>query len=539
MTKFPNPPRLGGALKLALLTTCLAMPFSITAGEAMAESKPLVIARNLAINSLDPSRAACDTCLIYLSAVYETLVRLGEDGRSVLPGLAESWEANGDNTAFTFKLNPKAVFADGSPVEAKDVVWSWDRLANAQGGMSWLLDTIKTVETPDAHTLSIQLTQPDAEFLGKVMGPNAAIINSDVAEANGARSTKDAANTDTAEPWFLENSAGSGPFVLQSYSPNDELRFKRNEKYWGEPALVDEIWMKNTKDSIAQAQMIQNGDTDIAMQIAPDTAKTMETPEIVVEKAPSYNYIYMALSPGAKGNTVPLTKPVRQAIALAVDYKGVIDFTVAGAGRLQASPIPNGFPGADGLPEPTQDLEKAKALLAEAGLKDGIDLKVKFPNQNYYGVDMSMLMQKLQQDMAKANIRLTLEPMTFEVWLDVVKGDGTPLTASYYAPDYYGSGQFVKTFGMIPGTRWAKRSGAERVEGEMNPKEEQLLNQALAAPEAGRDALYKDVAMEMINDRIIVPLVNPDNVLVFSSAVQGVRYSINEFLPLRELSFKK
>lgn len=538
MEKLLRNTALSKSLQKILLATCLAAP-GMSPMAAHAQDKPLIIARNLAINSLDPSRAACDTCLIYLSAVYETLVRLGEDSRSVLPGLAEKWEANGDNTVFTFNLNPKAVFSDGSPVEAKDVVWSWDRLANAQGGMSWLLDTIKSVEIPDPHTLKITLTQSDAEFLGKVMGPNAAIINSDVAEANGARATKEAANTDTAEPWFLANSAGSGPFILEAYSPNDELRFKRNENYWGEPAHIGQIWMKQTKDSIAQAQMIQNGDVDIAMQIAPDTAVTMQTPEIIVEKAPSYNYIYMAISPGAKGNTVPLTKKVRDAIALSVDYKGVVDFTVAGAGRLQASPIPNGFPGTDGLPEPKQDLEKAKALLAEAGLKDGLDLEAKFPNQNYYGVDMSMLMQKLQQDLAKANIRLKLEPMTFEVWLDVVRGDGTPLTASYYAPDYYGSGQFVKTFGMIPGTRWAARSGAERVEGVMNPKEEELLNKALAAPDAERDGLYKQVAMEMINDKIIVPLVNPDNVLVYSSKVDGVRYSINEFLPLRELSFKQ
>lgn len=522
--------------RIALMATCLAVPLS---SGAYAQDKPMVIARNLAINSLDPSRASCDTCLIYLSAVYETLVRLGADGHSVLPGLAESWQANDNNTEFTFKLNPKAVFADGSPVEAKDVVWSWDRLANAQGGMSWLLDTIKSVETPDAHTVKVSLSQSDAEFLGKVMGPNAAIINSDLAEANGARATKDAANTDTAEPWFLENSAGSGPFLLAEYSPNDVLRFKRNENYWGEAAGLGEIIMRQVKDSIAQSQMIQNGDADIAMQIAPDTALTMQSADILVEKAPSYNYIYMAISPGAQGNKVPLTKPVREAIALTVDYKGLIDFTVAGAGRVQASPIPNGFPGTSGLPEPIQDIEKAKTLLAEAGLVDGLELEAKFPNQNYYGVDMSLLMQKLQLDMAKANIHLKLEPLTFEVWLDTVRGEGTPLTASYYAPDYYGSGQFVKTFGMIRGTRWAARSGAERVEGVMNPKEEELLNKALAAPEAGREEIYKQVAMEMIGDRVIVPLVNPDNVLVFRSDVSGVRYSINEFLPLRELSFKK
>jgi peptide/nickel transport system substrate-binding protein len=515
-----------------------ALVSSSSAFAAQAADKPIVVARGLDINSLDPARAACDTCLIYLSSVYETLIRLGTDRKSVLPALAKSWEANSDNTVFTFHIDPKAVFADGSPVEAKDVVWSWNRLANAQGGMSWLLDTIKTIETPDVKTVVAHLSQPDAEFLGKVMGPNASIVNSKLAEANGALATKDGANTDTAEPWFLAHSAGSGPFELGSYSPNDELRFKRNAKYWGTPAGVSEVIIRQVKDAVAQAQMLQSGDIDIAMQISPDTAATLNNPDIKVETVPSYNYIYMAISPGAKANQVPLTLKVRQAIALAVDYKSLIDFTVAGAGKLQPSPIPNGFPGTEGLPEPTYDLSKAKALLQEAGLKNGLDLDATFPNSNYYGVDMSLLMQKLQQDLGKANIRLHLQPATFPVWLDAVKGDHIPLTASYYAPDYYGSGQFDKTFGMIPGTRWAARSGSDKIEGVMNPKEEKLLNEALAAPDGKRDQLYHDVAMEMINDRVIVPLVNPDNILTYRKNIEGVSYSINELLPLRDLKFK-
>ena len=98
-------------------------------------------------------------------------MRLGDDNKTISPALAQKWEVNGDNTEFTFHLNPKAVFADGSPVEAKDVKWSWDRLTNLQGGMAWLFETVKSIETPDAHTVVVKLTQPDSEFLGKVIAP--------------------------------------------------------------------------------------------------------------------------------------------------------------------------------------------------------------------------------------------------------------------------------------------------------------------------------------------------------------------------------
>ncbi|TPM93896.1 ABC transporter substrate-binding protein [Mesorhizobium sp. B2-1-3A] len=532
-------PSTGRAIRAVLLSTTVAVMLASSLGAVSAQEKPLIIARNLAVNSLDPARTSCDTCNIFLYAVYETLVRLGDDNKTIIPALAQKWEVNDDNTEFTFHLNPKAVFADGSPVEAKDVKWSWDRLTNLQGGMAWLFETVKSIETPDAHTVVVKLTQPDSEFLGKVIAPYAGIVNSDVAIEHGAKAGKDDAATDSAEPWFLANSAGSGPYALESYSPNDELRFKRNAAYWDKPAAIEEIVIKQTKDSVAQAQVLQSGDVDIAMQIAPDTAKTINVPGVTVETVPSYNFIYMAISPGAKSNKVPMDTKVRQAIAYALDYQGIIDFTIGGAGKMVPVAIPNGFPGTDGLPMPVHDVEKAKALLKEAGLADGFDIESVFPNENYYGVDMSTLMQLVQQDLAKVNIRLQLKPVTFPVWLDTVKGDGTSLTASFYAPDYYGTDQYVKTFGMIPGTRWLKRSGAERVQGVLNMEEKALLDKAVASPTEARDKLYNEIALEMIKDRVIVPLVGPDTVLAYSSKVQGMKYSVTAVLPLQDLSIKK
>jgi len=539
MIKTADMPSTGRAIRTVLLSTTVAVMLASSLGAVSAQEKPLIIARNLAVNSLDPARTSCDTCNIFLYAVYETLVRLGDDNKTIIPALAQKWEVNGDNTEFTFHLNPKAVFADGSPVEAKDVKWSWDRLTNLQGGMAWLFETVKSIETPDAHTVVVKLTQPDSEFLGKVIAPYAGIVNSDVAIEHGAKAGKDDAATDSAEPWFLANSAGSGPYALESYSPNDELRFKRNAAYWDKPAAIEEIVIKQTKDSVAQAQVLQSGDVDIAMQIAPDTAKTINAPGVTVETVPSYNFIYMAISPGAKSNKVPMDTKVRQAIAYALDYQGIIDFTIGGAGKMVPVAIPNGFPGTDGLPMPVHDVEKAKALLKEAGLADGFDIESVFPNENYYGVDMSTLMQLVQQDLAKVNIRLQLKPVTFPVWLDTVKGDGTSLTASFYAPDYYGTDQYVKTFGMIPGTRWLKRSGAERVQGVLNMEEKALLDKAVASPTEARDKLYNEIALEMIKDRVIVPLVGPDTVLAYSSKVQGMKYSVTAVLPLQDLSIKK
>src|SRR5258705_939952 len=103
---------------------------STTAGSTGGTDKPLLIARGMDVNSLDPSRAYCDTCQIYLTAVYETLIGLAPDNKTLEPRLALSWTGNDDQTQFTFKLDPKAKFADGTQVTSADVKYSWERLGD-------------------------------------------------------------------------------------------------------------------------------------------------------------------------------------------------------------------------------------------------------------------------------------------------------------------------------------------------------------------------------------------------------------------------
>ena len=524
-------------LRLAAASTLLAAG-ALTgtlagASAALAAGGTVVIARNMDFNSLDPAAGFCDTCQIYFSAVYEPLVGLAADNATIVPRLASKWEVNADQTKFTFTIADGAVFADGSPVEAKDVKWSLERLANLKGSPSFLMDGVTGIEAPDAKTVVISLAAPNGEFLGILTAPYTGAVNSDVAAQHGALAGSDASGKDTAEKWFVANSAGSGPFVLTSYKPDDELRLARNPKYWGAKPAVDEVVIKQVKDAVTQAQMLESGAADIAMQVDPDTAKSVRSPDVKIETVPSYNFVYVALSPGAKSNKVKLTKTVREAFGHALDYQGAVDFTVGGDGKLQPAPIPNGFPGTKGLPAPKQDLAKAKALLAEAGHPDGFELEAKFPAMNVYGVDLSLLMQKVQQDVAKAGIKVTLSPLTFSVWREQVSGDGIPLTAVFYAPDYYGSGQYAQYFGMTKGAPWAKR--AKLADDELNPRAADLLAKALASSGKEMEGHFNQIALEMIGDRIIFPLVSPNLILAYRKDLAGVRYSACCNLPLWEL----
>jgi peptide/nickel transport system substrate-binding protein len=529
----PRRGRLAALLAATAVSLTLAVGYVGTAPAA--DDKPLVIARNMDVTSLDPARAFCDTCQIYISAAYEALIGITADN-TLVPLLASSWEVSDDQTQFTFHLNPKAVFSDGSAVESKDVKWSWERLANMKGGPSFMMDGVTSIETPDAATVVVTMAAPSSEFLGVLTAPYTGVINSDVAVAAGAVADAEAATKDTSEPWFLENSAGSGPYVLATYRPDDELRLKRNDAYWGTPPAIGEVVIKQTKDAVAQAQMLESGAADIAMQIDPDTAKTITSDAVVVTTAPSFNFVYVALSPGAKDNKVPLSPKIREAVGYALDYQGIIDFTLGGAGKFQPAPIPNGFPGTANLPAPVYDVDKAKALLAEAGVPDGFEIEARYPDVNSYGVDFNLMMQKVQQDLAKVNIKVNLQPLTFSVWREQINGDGIPLTAVFYAPDYYGSAQYVQYFAMMDGTAWARRAGAATDPSVVNPREAELLKQALASGGEAMEQAYYEIGLEMIKDRVIFPLVSPDLVLAHLKDVKGVRYSACCNLPLAEIS---
>lgn len=497
-----------------------------SAGEdATVSQEPLVIARSMDVNSLDLSRAYCDTCQIYLTAVYETLVGLDDDNTTLVPRLATDWSSNDEQTEFTFELDPDATFADGAPVTSADVKFSWERLKGLAGSASYLASTIETIETPDENTVVATLNTPNSAFLAQTNASYMGVLEQKVAEENGATTSAD---TDTAEEYFLANSAGSGPFVLASYEPGAELRLQRNDNYWGERAAqFSEVVMKQTDDAVTQRQQLEQGAVDIAMQLSTDVVTDMSEDGLSIEKVPSFNFVYLALSPGAKGGDA-LTPEVLEAIRLALDYDGLIDVTVGGAGRTQPSPIPNGFLGTDGLDDPAQDVERAKELL------DGqtIDLDATYPTLNVYGVDFSTAMQKVQTDLKEIGVNLQLNPVEISVWAEKITTDGIPVTTLYFAPDHTDSSQYVQYFGLLPASQWQTWT---RVDAK--PDEEQALTDAFGAKDEGeREALYNQLAKAMIADGLIIPLVNPDLYLASADNIEGMHYSACCNLDLSKLS---
>ncbi len=485
-------------------------------------ARELVIARAMDITTMDPQRGYCDTCQVIYTALYERLVVIDpSDAKTVLPGLAESWEANADNTSFTFHLDPDAVFSDGSAVEAKDVKWSFERLVNLQASASFLLAGLSTIETPDEATVVVNFSAPNSALLAIVAAPYLGIVNSDVAAENGATADADAATSDTAEEWFLANSAGSGPYVLADYASGESITLEANPEYWGEAPSFTDVTMKEVTDSSSQLQQLQHGDVDVAMQLSPDALGQLEgSATVSTEIVDSYNFTYIALLPAAPGGEPLADVRVREAVRQAIDYDSIIDTLVAGYGKTQGSPIPNGFEGSEEVELPEYDLDAALALMEEAGYADGFTISATYPKTVAYGVDFDVEMQAVQQYLAAINITLELNPVDFSQWITVVGGEGTPVTAVYFAPDHTDSSQYVQYFGDI-----AAGGLINGWTGSVSQEQTDLLATALAQSGDERTATYQQLAQLMHDDAFVIPIVNPQLILAYQSDITGVEYS--------------
>ena len=458
-----------------------------TGGTGEVDTNPLVIARNMDLTSLDPHRLVCDTCQFVFTSLYQTLIGLDTDNKTLIPNLAESWEISDDNTVFTFHLAPEATFSDGSPVEAKDVAFSLLRLKNLKVSLTYLVDDIQTIETPDDKTVVVTLGIPNAEFLNNMNAAYPVIVNSDVAIENGATDAEDADTTDTAEAWFIENSAGSGPYVLDSFTTGDQITMTANPNYWKDPAPIATVTVQQVETAAAQAQMLQTGDADIAMQIDPITAQTLDgVDSVTVETIPSFNFLYLALFPGiTAGTTVPSTTRCERRSGRPSTTRRSPTRCSPARRRCRRRRSPTGSPGRKASPRRRPMSRVPSRLLESAGVSD-MTMTLGYPAINAYGIDFSQLAQVIQQQLAEVGITLELDPQTFAVFIDKFRAFDYSSNLLYWAPDYFGSAQYVSYFGLVEGARAAKNAAASDENPLIDPVTQEAYDEARASSDRRR-----------------------------------------------------
>ena len=503
-----------------------AAPDPETAGpadEPQGAADTLIVAIAEDTASLDPARSFETLPGIIHKATYQTLVTFPDGSvEMIIPDLASDWEISEDGTVYTFTLNGDAVFANGDPVTAEDVVFSFNRLKNITGNPSFLAETIATVDAPDDATVVLTLAQPDPAILAKLVYDAFSVVNKAEVEANGGTDAEDAATADGAEEWLNQNSAGSGPYVLESWEPGVETVLVRNENYWGTPAKIDRVIFRNIAEAATQKIQLEAGDIDIAMDLSADQVPSLkENSAVSVYEGLSDTLIFL------KGNQDPeiggpMSDPlVLKAVRYALDYEG-IRLLAGGQAVTPASMLPVGFPGAyeanSGI---TRDVDQAKALLAEAGYGDGLAVDLAYPDFTFAGVNFGTFAQKIQADLNEAGFDVTLAPAEVQVALEAYRQGTEPFGLWLWLPDYRDSLDYVEFLpdGVV-GTRtnWLSDNADEEILAMRDALKTETDDDV-------RHTMFGDMQDYLMEKGPYAPVFQPGNQIGLSSAIEGFVYN--------------
>ncbi len=371
--------------------------------------KVLRVAATASVTTWDPS-ASFSTEALYMANLYEPLIWINPDG-SFKPALAESYEVSDDGLGWTFKLRDGVTFHDGEPLTADAVVKSIQRTIDLGTGASWIWWMVDSIEAADDVTVQITLTTPypldrvaASTYAAWIMSPAAA---------------------DQDSEWFEEGrEAGSGPWMLESYTPDEEIVLTRFEDYWGgwEDTQFDKVVISIVPEQVVQAQMLEGGEVDLALSLPVETQESFKanTDFEVYQDATLFNYVgFMNTKRPPLDNEL-----VRQAIAYAIPYEDVVAVGTGGLGQQARGPVPHGlWPYSDEVFQYSYDPDKAKELLAEAGYPDGgFELVLTHAAEN---LNEERFAPVIKDALADLGIEVEIRPMLWAQQWELAKGDPT------------------------------------------------------------------------------------------------------------------
>ncbi|TPP05942.1 ABC transporter substrate-binding protein [Rhizobium glycinendophyticum] len=395
--------------RLLLNSTAAALmaflPSVAGAQDTPAKGGDIVVTYKDDITTLDPAIGYDWVNWSMIKSLYSRLMDYEPGTANLVPSLAETFDVSPDGLTYTFKLRPGVKFSNGRTVVASDVKYSIERAVNPKtqgpgagffgaiagfdavsGGTS---ETLSGIETPDDQTVIFKLSRPDATFLHVLAINFASVVPKEAVEA---------ANGD-----FGKQPVGSGTFILKDWTIGQKLVFDRNPDYFNKDLpYIDKVTVEVGQEPLVALLRLQKGEVDIAGDGIPpakflEIKNSPEGAQMIVDGEQLHTG-YLTLNTKIK----PLDDvKVRQAINMAVN-KERITRILNGRATPANQPLPPLMPGYDkGFTGYAYDVEKAKALLAEAGYPDGFETVLFSTNTD----PQPRIAQAIQQDLAAIGIK--------------------------------------------------------------------------------------------------------------------------------------
>jgi peptide/nickel transport system substrate-binding protein len=498
-----------------------------TATEPPTAVPPLVLkyASSAGVTTWDPI-ASFSTEAAYMANMYEQLVRVNPPGSATQysPLLAESWDKSADGLVWTFKLRAGVKFHDGEPMNAAAVVKSIEAAAD-HGGASFIWLPLDKVEAVD--DLMVKFTLKWAQPLELILGSeyDAYIVSPKALDAATAN----------ADYWTAGVDAGTGPYTIESYTADKELVLTQFSDYWGgwKPGQYEKVLVQFVPEATTRQQMMEGGEVDLVSSVPLDSLATLATnPDYVVTYEPSlFNYtaFFNTLKP-------PLDDvKVRQALSYAIPYDDIIKIGANGLGTQSHGIVPAGvFPYSADVKQYTYDLEKAKALLKEAGHDGGgFSLKLTYASANSTEETFAPL---IKDSFAQIGVDVTIEALDWTQQWALAKTDPTAKDAQdifllLYWPTYSDAGG-DNMWSMFYGTKDAPHLNVTKFNLSywFNEQYNGLVDAAggiSATDPAGSLAKYTEAQNLLVDEAPAAFLFDTKVAIIVPARITGFKYNLN------------
>jgi len=436
---------------LGMLTFVVGAAAAMPVAQAETPPSTLVMAMNIDdIISLDPAETFELVGGEVNANVYDRIT-VHEPGHEELSGgVAGSWDIADDGHTIILHLRPDLKFQSGNPITADDVVFSLARVIKLNktptfilSQLGWTADNVdQMVTAQDPMTVQLKIPEKLAPtlVLNCLSAGVGSVVDKQVAMAHQA-------NGDFGYEWLKTHSAGSGPFALKSWTPDQSVILEATStSRYGRPG-VKRVILRHVPEPGAQRLLIEKGDVDIARNLSADQLAGLEgNPDIRIQTDPKALSIYLQVNM----RDPILSKPkVREALRYLVDYQGMVDTFLRGQFKVHQSFWPSGFYASLDDNPFKLDIPKAKKLLAEAGYPDGFEVKLDAFNSSPY-IDMA---QAIQGTMAQAGIKISILQAEKKAVYAKHRARKQQMILSHWSPDYLDPNSNADAFASNPDNR--------------------------------------------------------------------------------------
>ena len=485
---------LRGLTATAGAAVAFAGALGLSATTAASESEPLIVNMGQAPATLDPAWGCGIVEVGFVQNFYIRLTqygsRPGPDGTTEIdvsiiePYLATSWDISEDGLVYTYNLRDDVTFASGRSVTAEDVKYSWERVLTMNGcGAFVILDgfydppLISSIETPEPYKLVVTLSRPDPNMLQLNAQPWASIVDREIVEANGG------IVANSLNEWMSANVTGPGPFILESYMPNESATLVANPDFPIQPAS-EKIIINFINEDATLLLQARNGQADVTLGLTKASVNSLvDHPDVWIVA----NDHAISEQIGLPNTKEPWSnQKVREAVSYAVPYEDILEGIAFGYGTLFGGPfMPTLGEFTPGLIDiPVYDMDRAMELMAESGVATPIDVAINIPEGNTIEEQVATI---VQATWSQLGINVTINKLSATDYIDSLQAHTAQTYIRLDGPGVPEAGYFLG-YDMTCGLQFNLTEVCLE-------DAEKLLNEARATiDDAKRQALYDEIA---------------------------------------------